>query len=533
MSGIPKTAKSPVRTVGALTIAGTLRQRAAEDPAGVAYWFDHAAYTWAEVDRISDCLTVSLSARGITKGAMVCLWGLNTMAWLLHFYALQKIGAVAVLLNYSYKAEEAAYALDQTDTSYLLFGEGKEGLDYAATAETLRSQLPSLKECINMEAALRTLPALTEGLPPLPENAEDTACVIYTSGTTARPRAALLSHHNLLENARVVVQRLGWTREDRILQCMPLFHCSGLTAGLLLGLRVGAPMVILRSFQSVPVMEHIERYRCTGFNVVPTMILFLLGHPDRHTYDLSSLRSGIVAGAGLSPEKYRAVTAGFPGYRLLPAYGQTETAPLVTMAEHADSFEQKARTVGTALPGIRVRIANCETEQDVPAGELGEIQVTGFCVMKGYYRQPEATAKKFTANGWLRTGDVGFLDKEGFLHFAGRMGDIIIRGGENIAPQEIEHCIEQFSPDITGVKVVGMEEELLQEEVVALLVAKTPIDKEALRAFVGAHLAGYKVPRYIFRIPALPLTASGKPNQPKLKKIAEELVRNNKKESNA
>jgi fatty-acyl-CoA synthase len=511
-----------------------LRRRAAENPAGTAYWFDQAVYTWGEVDRISDGLALSLSEGGIGKGDMVCLWGLNTIAWLLHFYALQKIGAVAVLLNYSYKTEEAACALDQAGASCLLFGEGKDGLDYAAAAETLRAQLPSLTDCRNMEAALRALPAATGKPPPIPEDPEDTACVIYTSGTTTRPRAALLSHRSLLENARVVVERLGWTREDRILQCMPLFHCSGLTAGVLLGLQVGAPMALLRSFQSVPVMEQIQRYRCTGFNVVPTMILFLMGHPERDRYDLSSLRSGIVAGAGLSPEKYRAVAAAFPSYRLLPAYGQTETAPLVSMAEHSDSPEQRACTVGRALPGIEIRIAGHETDQELPAGKLGEIQVRGFCIMKGYYRQPEATAKKFTPAGWLRTGDLGFLDREGFLHFAGRMGDIIIRGGENIAPQEIEHCIEQFSPDITGVKVIGMEEELLQEEVAALIVAKTPIDNGALRAFVGKHLASYKVPRYVFQIPALPLTASGKPDQPKLKHIAEELVRkNNRKESNA
>jgi fatty-acyl-CoA synthase len=262
------------------------------------------------------------------------------------------------------------------------------------------------------------------------------------------------------------------------------------------------------------------------------MLLFLLRHPERDKYDLSSLKSGVVSGAGLSPEKYRIVIGAFPGYHLLPAYGQTETAPLVTMAEYSDSLEQKACTVGKVLPGIDVRVANCETEKDAPAGELGEIQVKGFCVMKGYYHQPEATAKKFTSEGWLRTGDVGFLDKEGFLHFAGRMGDIIIRGGENIAPQEIEHCIEKFSPKITGVKVVGVEDELLQEEVAALVVAEMSINGEALRSFVGSCLASYKVPRYVFQISALPLTASGKPDQSRLKQLAEELINNNKKELN-
>jgi fatty-acyl-CoA synthase len=542
MSNMPGTATAElsVRSAGKdATITDVLRQRAAENPGGIAYWFDGIAYSWAEVDRISDCLALSLLKQGAAKGSMVGIWGYNTIAWMLYFYGLQKIGAVAVLLNYSYKEEEADYVLRQTDISHLLIGEGKNGLSYAAVAEKLCSKLPSPVEWTDMEAAFRAVPAGERRVPPSPPgNSGAAACVIYTSGTTARPRAVLLSHRNLMENARVVVRRLGWTKDDRILQCMPLFHCSGLTAGVLLGLQAGAPVVLLRHFQAVPVMEQIQRYRCTAFNVVPSMILFILHHPDRGNYDLSSLKSGIVAGANLSPEKYRAVNEVFPDYQMLPAYGQTETAPLVTMAEYTDSFEKKACTAGKALEGIKVRVANCETEADAPPGELGEIQVKGFCVMQGYYGQSGATAKKFTSKGWLRTGDVGFLDNEGYLHIAGRMGDIIIRGGENIAAQEVEHCIEHFSKKITCVKVVGVADELLQEEVAALVVAETSVDGEALRAFVGVHLAGYKVPRYVFQVPALPLTASGKPDQPKLKKMAEALInagnKNNKdnKESN-
>lgn len=515
-----------------ITVAGALKRNVRRIPGKTAYIFDGIVYTWAQVDRLSDAIAVSLSRRGVRRGTHIGIWGVNSIAWVLYYLAVQKLGALAVLLNYSYKAMEMASVLTYNDVEYLLVGEPKPDLNYHQIMDVVEPQVKTLKCVWYMEEEFAGS-AATEGtaaeLAQLEKmqadiDCQDASTIIFTSGTTAQPKGVLLTHYGLINDARSVAAGMHWSESDIMALAMPMFHCSGLTCGVLIGMCDEMPTVILRYFSPRVVMETIEKYRCTVFNAVPSMLLIMKNHPDRGKYDLSSFVSGTMGGSAISAEEFAEVCRVFGLTNYLSVYGQTECSPIVCMSVYGDPVEITVDSIGKPLDGVEMRIwdeaANCVAKD----GDMGEIQVKGFCIMKGYYNRPEFDGKKFTPDGWLRTGDIGWRDTEGYYHFTCRSDDMIIRGGENIAPSEIECCLRHYAGSVRMVRVVGVEAPIVQSEIAAFLKADEPLDPEAVRAYVKASLANFKVPKYVFQLDAFPMTASGKIDDKALRILAKQLV---------
>lgn len=514
------------------TIAKVLKETTAACPDRNAYSFDDVNYTWGDIDRISDAIALSLYGRGVRKGMHVGLWGVNTIAWACNYFALQKIGAIAVLFNYSLKAMEIGPLINQVDIRYLLIGEAKAGMDYDAIYELIAPKFKTVKESWHIEKEFKSFvnskisDADIEFLSELQDNMDshDSCTIIFTSGTTATAKGVLLSHYGIINDARAIAEGMHWTSDDIMLIAMPMFHCSGLTCALILSMCANIPAVIIRKFSPVEVMESIEKYRCTVFNAVPSMLLILKDHPDREKYDLSSFYSGTMGGARISRDEFAEVCDVFNLTNYLSVYGQTECSPIVCMGVYGDPVEVTVSTIGKPLSGVEMRIWQCSEEREAPVGQEGEIQVKTFSVMNGYYNRPEYDGKKFTPDGWLKTGDVGYKDEDDYYHFVCRMDDMIIRSGENISPTEIENCIHHVSPAISMVKVVGVQAPVVQEEIVAFIKAVRPIDPERIRRYVKTYLANFKVPKYIFQLDEFPMTASGKIDGKKLRLLAREMV---------
>lgn len=502
----------------------------------IAYFFDGQHYTWKDVDEDSDRAALSLLSRGVTKGAHVGLLGVNTYGWIVFFLAIRKVGAVAVLLNASCQQRELQELLDFADISFLAVGEEKprDHLDYRFMLQTMEKGAERFPTCLYMNELLEQTQDQTQysarcvrelETAKSAVSSQDTACILFTSGTTLRPKGVMLSEYSMLNNAAAICERMCWNSNDRMLLATPFYHCSGTTAGFLLGLHTGFSSVILRYYSSEQILRSIEDYRCTCFNVVPSMLLMLMRKKELSWYDLSSFRSGTIAGSSFTPKQYQEFCRVFQLEHLQPAYGQTETSPLVTLASCGDTEEQKARTIGEALPGIQLRVWDAQNGREAELGQPGELQVKGYCVMQGYYKQPEQTAAKFTADGWLKTGDIASKDENGRFRFEGRISEMIIRGGENISPREIEEAISLY-PGITGVKVVGVAEDIVQEKVVALItVSSADFNCGDLRAKLKKQIARYKIPEQFFIISAFPMTPSGKIDQKATTALAEKLCK--------
>ncbi|QAT49963.1 hypothetical protein EQM14_09380 [Caproiciproducens sp. NJN-50] len=524
-----------------VTISELTKRNAELYPCDIAYIFDERKYTWEEVEGITDWLAVDMLNKGIRKGTHVGLWAVNSVQLVMHLFAAQKIGAIPSVFNYSYKALEMQSVLSYADIEYLYIGEEKSGMDYWKTLEEIRETLPCLKAAFDMLESMGKADAIrrSQGLVTgetaalLTEKkaqvtTDDTCCLMFTSGTTRRPKGVLLSYFSVLNDANELVRLLRWKHgEDIFLAAMPMFHCSGLTCGLMLALCAGIPMIIHRIFNAERAMQDIEKYKVTAFNVVPSMLMLMVQNRSFGKYDISSYRSGTSAGSGFSPEDYRKIIRKIGVRHLQMGYGQTETSPLVTFSLYDDGVALKSETIGKEIPNMEVRIWNLQDGRLAETDEHGEIQVKGFAVMKGYYKLEEESRKAFTPDGWLRTGDLGFRDADGYFHFVARMGDMIIRGGENIAPSEIECVIGHYSGDLAGVKVVGVPvNDVVQEEIVAFVVMKKPMtaDPEDIRRFVKSRLANYKAPKYVFQIDSFPMTGSGKADLSALKRLGAEKI---------
>lgn len=509
-------------------IPEVLRYRAKFDADKVAYVFDDKRYTWQKVDQLSSEIAELLYDKGVRKGTHVGILGVNSIQWVLFYYGVLKLSAVAVLLNYNYKTE-LKDALEYSDVSYLCYGESRGG-DYREKISKFRDQLPKLREVISMNDLVDRMIKRGDqvesdsgriiGESP---GEEDIALMIFTSGTTSRPKGVLLSHGQLIEAMTSVALHFSW-KEDIMVMTLPMYHGSGANCGILLALLANVPMVIIRHYRSKEVMEAIEKYRCTIFSAVPSMMIAMMRNELFGSYDLSSLKSGILSGAFITPENYRKLTEAFMMPDLLPAYGMTETSTLNTMCLKESRLEDRYDNVGYIFNGMELRIWDWEKNCEQGRGGVGEIQIRGKCIMKGYYNLSDKTAEVCLPDGWFRTGDAGYLDEKNRLHFCTRLSDLIIRGGENISPVEIEARIEQFSERIVAAKVVGVPDPVMQEELVAFIkVEGDSLEEGILRSYLKFHLACYKEPKYIFQVNDLPMTGSGKIDAKECKKLAENL----------
>lgn len=527
------------------TIGYCLKERAEKTPGIIGLSYRDYSYSWREIDEISDFLAVKYLKYGIKKGTHVGIWSVNTPNWVFAYFALVKLGAIAILINTCYKETELEEILKYSDVEYIFYGNGIKDLNYKDILDKINiSNLPKLKNTFPLEKnddikwyrrsdypsdmPVDDCKKLIQAINHV--NAKDTASIMFTSGTTKSQKGVLLSHYNLVNNSLSISRQMGWNEQDKICVAVRLFHCFGITAGILSAVHSGSCIHLIKYYKTCEVLNQIEKYKCTVLNGVPTMFMAIVRNSKLKDHDISSVKSGIIAGSAIHSEEYINICKILNLKYLQPSYGQTETSPCITIAALNDSIEKKAVSVGKSIDNVEVKIWNCKENRESKEGELGEILTRGYHVMKGYYKMPLETDEVIDSTGWLHTGDLGFIDKEGYLYVKGRIKEIIIRGGENISPVEIEYYIKKL-PSIKEVKVIGVEAEVLQEEIVACVVPKEnyEVSKEEVQAIVSKYLTAYKVPKYVLVFDQLPTTSSGKIKLGKLKKIVEERI-NNKEE---
>lgn len=462
-------------------------------------------------------LAAGLAAVGLKAGDHVALLAENRVEWPIVQMACAALGAVFVPLNTHYRSDDLAFALLQSDARALICSKSYRGNPYLEHVTTLHGSLPLLQHVLTLEDDFERLLQA----PPLASGADEpsaTAALLYTSGTTGFPKGALLTHRAMMMDARGAAKRLGVRSGDRWTSIIPLFHCAGCIMNVLGALQGGATYAGVPSFDPEGMFKIIQSERCTVLSGVPTSYLAMLDHPARRHFDLSSLRAGSCGGADADPAMLERCAREFPIPGLCQVYGQTEGSTLFVCPESDDPLRWE--TAGTALPGYDLRVVDPVTLNEMPAGEIGEIQARGPMVMQGYYKRPDETAETF-ADEWLRTGDLGLLRPDGRLVIAGgRLRDMIIRGGENIYPAEIEHVLQSHD-GVAAVAVFGLPDAYYGEIVAAAVKPSGAVTAEALRALCAGRIAKFKVPATIFRVDAFPLTPSGKIRKVELRKLAE------------
>ncbi|MBC2902266.1 AMP-binding protein [Streptomyces cupreus] len=472
-------------------------------------------WTYARLMADIDELAYALLASGVVKGDRVGIWAVNCPEWVLVQYATARIGAIMVNINPAYRVHEVEYVLRQAGVSLLFASLGHKTSDYRAMVDEVRADCPDLREAVYFGDP--SWDALLARATPrdLPDDlsCDDPVNIQYTSGTTGFPKGATLSHHNILNNGYFVGELIAYTEQDRVCLPVPFYHCFGMVMGNLAATAHGACIVIPGpSFEPSATLEAVQRERCTSLYGVPTMFIAELNHPDFASYDLSSLRTGIMAGSPCPVEVMKRVVAEMHMEQVSICYGMTETSPVSLQTRMDDDLEHRTGTVGRALPHIEVKIVDPATGVTQPRGTAGELCTRGYSVMLGYWNEPEKTAESIDPARWMHTGDLAMMREDGYVEIVGRIKDMIIRGGENIYPREIEEFLYAH-PKIADVQVIGVPHERYGEEVLACVIARDPADPptlEGVRAFCEGRLAHYKIPAGVRVLDSFPMTVSGK-----------------------
>ncbi|WP_073365959.1 AMP-binding protein [Rhodococcus jostii] len=481
-------------------------------------------WTYAELARDVDAVAVGLLTRGIGKGDRVGIWAPNCPEWTLIQYATAKIGAILVNINPAYRAHELKYVLDQAGIRLLVSAPQFKSSDYAAMIEEVRPECPDLEMVVLLGSAEWSrlasdgmaahaadpslLPAAQAAL-----SADDPINIQYTSGTTGFPKGATLSHHNILNNGYFVGELCHYTENDRVCIPVPFYHCFGMVMGNLACTTHGATMVIPGpSFDPKTTLQAVEAEKCTSLYGVPTMFIAELADPDFESFDLSSLRTGIMAGSPCPVEVMKQVIEQMGMSEVSICYGMTETAPVSLQTRSDDTIDQRVSTVGHVGPHLEVKIVDPATGLTVRRGEPGELCTRGYSVMLGYWNNAEKTAEAIDAGRWMHTGDIGVMDSDGYVAITGRIKDMVIRGGENVYPREIEEFLYTH-PDILDAQVIGVPDAKYGEELMVWVRMKdgaTPLDAAAVKEFCAGKLAHYKIPRYVHVVDEFPMTVTGK-----------------------
>ncbi|MBE1500578.1 fatty-acyl-CoA synthase [Amycolatopsis lexingtonensis] len=476
-------------------------------------------WTYRELAAEVDALALGLVAQGIGKGDRVGIWSPNRAEWTFLQYATAKIGAILVNINPAYRSHELEYVLNQAGIRLLVASDKFKTSDYPAMVEEVREKCAALEHVVILGSdtwqALMTaggdpgqLKHLQAGL-----SADDPINIQYTSGTTGFPKGATLSHHNILNNGFFVGELCNYTEADRVCIPVPFYHCFGMVMGNLACTSHGACMVIpAPAFDPKATLEAVAAERCTSLYGVPTMFIAELNHPDFASFDLSSLRTGIMAGSPCPVEVMKQVIDRMGMGEVSICYGMTETSPVSTQTRADDSIERRVSTVGRVGPHLEVKVVDPETGLTVPRGEPGELCTRGYSVMLGYWEQPDKTAEAIDAARWMHTGDLAVMDGDGYLNITGRIKDMVIRGGENLYPREIEEFLYTH-PDILDAQVIGVPDEKYGEELMAWIQMREgaePLTAEKVREFCEGKLARYKIPRYVQLVKEFPMTVTGK-----------------------
>ncbi|WP_073951289.1 AMP-binding protein [Streptomyces kebangsaanensis] len=478
-------------------------------------------WTYAGFGAAVDEVARGLLAKGVAKGDRVGVWAVNCPEWVLVQYATARIGAIMVNINPAYRAHELEYVLRQAGISVLVASQTHKSSDYRALVEQVRGTCPDLREAVYIgDASWEALTAAGEEVTAeqlaaaqAELSCDDPINIQYTSGTTGFPKGATLSHHNILNNGYWVGRTVGYTEQDRICIPVPFYHCFGMVMGNLAATSHGACMVIpAPSFEPEATLEAVQQERCTSLYGVPTMFIAELNLPGFASYDLTSLRTGIMAGSPCPVEVMKRVVAEMHMEEVSICYGMTETSPVSLQTRRDDDLEHRTGTVGRVLPHIEVKIVDPATGVTRPRGAEGELCTRGYSVMLGYWNEPEKTAEAVDPGRWMHTGDLAVMREDGYVEIVGRIKDMIIRGGENIYPREVEEFLYGH-PKIRDVQVVGVPHETYGEEVLACVIpldAADPPSLEDLRAFCTDQLAHYKIPSRLRILESFPMTVSGK-----------------------
>lgn len=536
------------------TLGGYIEKWAAETPDKdfIVYADRDLRFSYAQFDERCNKLAKGLLDLGIKKGDHVGIWATNVPDWLTFTFATAKIGAVLVTINTNYKVHELEYLMQNADLAAICLIDGWRDSDYVSMVNELVPELktsqrgflksdkfPHLKNVIFIgqekhKGMYNTPELLLKG-----EHIDDAELeaaknnvfphevinMQYTSGTTGFPKGVMLTHVNILNNGFWIGECQKFTAADRLCLAPPLFHCFGLVLGVMAVITHGSTLVMIETFDPLLVLASVQKEKCTALYGVPTMFIAELNHPMFDMFDLSSLRTGIMAGSPCPIETMRQVIDKMHMTDVTIAYGLTEGSPVMTQTRVEDSIEVKVGTVGSALPFIEVKVADPETGEELPVGQQGEVCCRGYNVMKGYYKNPDATAEAVDKDGWLHSGDLGVKTEDGNYKITGRIKDMIIRGGENIYPREIEEFLYQM-PEISDVQVAGVPSPKYGEQVGAFIILKdgVTLNEEDVKDFCRGKISRFKIPKYIFFLKQYPMTASGKIQKYKLRDMSLELL---------
>ena len=517
----------------------------------IVYSDRNLRFTWEKFNERVNHMAKGLIAIGVTRGTNVGIWAQNVPDWLTFLYATAKIGAVAVTVNTNYRSEELLYILKNSDMHTLCMTDGVAGSNYT---DIIYELVPELKKTQRGKLSSEVFPELknvvyigqekyrgmynTAEILLLGKNVpddkfknlralstcQDVVNMQYTSGTTGFPKGVMLTHHNITNNGYLTGVHMQFTSDDKCCICVPLFHCFGVVLGTMCCLTHGSTQVMVERFDPLVTLASIHRERCTVLHGVPTMFIAQLNHPMFDMFDMRSLRTGIMAGA-LCPEALMKEVNEKMFMDLTSVYGMTETSPGMTQSRVDDPFEVRFSTVGSEYEFTEVKVLNPETGEECPVGVEGEMCCRGYNVMKGYYKNPEATEEVIDVNGFMHLGDLGVKDENGNYRITGRIKDMIIRGGENISPKEVEDFLYKM-PGVQDVQVVSVASKRYGEDVGAFIIQKEgyrELTTQDVRDYCKGHIAKYKIPRYVFVVDAFPLTGSGKIQKFRLREMALEL----------
>jgi fatty-acyl-CoA synthase len=476
--------------------------------------------TYRELNEAVDRLARGLLAAGLQVGDRVGIWSPNYAEWTLTQFATAKIGVVLVNVNPAYRTSELAYALNQSGCRWLIAAPSFKTSDYRAMLEEVRPEVPALERAIffwtpQWDALVNgsdkvqdsRLREVSAGL-----SADDAINIQYTSGTTGFPKGATLTHRNILNNGYFVGLRQGFSENDRLCIPVPFYHCFGMVMGNLGCVTHGATMVIPSdAFDPGAVLQAVQLERCTALYGVPTMFIAELGHPDFETFDLSSLRTGVMAGSPCPVEVMKQCVDRMHMSEVTICYGMTETSPVSTQTEAGDSLHHRTSTVGRVHPHVEIKVVDPSSGRTLGRGEPGEFCTRGYSVMRGYWNDPERTAEAIDGDGFMHTGDLATMDEDGYVNIVGRIKDMIIRGGENVYPREVEEFLYTH-PDIADVQVIGVPDVRYGEELMAWIQVRegASLSEDDVRKYCQGRIAHYKVPRYIKFVSEFPMTVTGK-----------------------
>lgn len=490
-------------------------------------------WTYAQFVAQVDALACGLLGAGVRTGDRVGIWAPNVAEWVFVQYATAKIGAILVNINPAYRTHELEFVLNQAGVTVLVAARSFKTSDYAGMIDEVRPRCAALRQVVligspDWDALAATavdraeLACVQASLSP-----DDPINIQYTSGTTGFPKGATLSHHNIVNNGFFVGSLCGYTDADRVCVPVPFYHCFGMVMGNLGATTHGATIVIpAPAFDPVATLQAVARERCTSLYGVPTMFIAELGAPDFDSYDLSSLRTGIMAGSPCPVEVMKQVVDRMGMTEVTICYGMTETSPVSTQTRADDSLDRRVSTVGRVHPHVEIKVIDPKTGRTRPRGEAGELCTRGYSVMLGYWDEPEKTAETIDAARWMHTGDLAVMDADGYVNITGRIKDIVVRGGENISPREVEEFFYTH-PDVRDVQVVGVPDLRYGEELCAWVILRDgaePLTAGALREFAGGRLASYKIPRYVLVVDEFPMTVTGKVRKVEMRERSVELL---------